>query len=661
MVFDTVLVANRGEIACRVIRSVKAAGLRSVAIYSDADQGAPHVVAADQAIRIGPGPAAKSYLDTDRVLRAARESGAGAIHPGYGFLSENAGFARAVEAAGLVFIGPTPEAIEAMGDKAAAKRLMEAAGVPCVPGYHGAEQTDARLTGEAAKIGYPLMVKAAAGGGGKGMRLVTRAQDLGDALERARSEARGAFGSDTLILERAVQRPRHVEIQVFADGQGQCIHLGERDCSVQRRHQKIIEEAPCPVMSDALRDAMGRAAVQAAEAVGYRGAGTVEFLLDEDGAFYFLEMNTRLQVEHPVTEMITGLDLVAMQIAVAQGAPLGLAQADVRLSGHAIEARLYAEDPARDFLPVTGRIAHWQAARGEGVRVESGVASGIEVSPFYDPMLAKIIAWGPDRESARARLLGALSETACLGLVTNAGFLATILKHEVFAAGEATTAFLGEAFEDDYCEPEIDTEALAVGVALMMFHDMRAGLAASLLGDDQLLGFASDGGRAVPVDLTLGEAVVTLHARALGAAHWQVRGDDWQHDVEIETADSAEVKLVLDQRREAVFQAPDGAGGLYLQRRAGAVHLARYRAGREAMAGRQDGAVVAPMPGQVIAIDVTPGERVMKGQRLAVLEAMKMQHQLVAASDGVVQEVGAAEGAQVAAGQIIIVIEREEP
>ncbi|MCF3592807.1 ATP-grasp domain-containing protein [Rhodobacteraceae bacterium LMO-12] len=661
MVFDAVLVANRGEIARRVIRSVKAAGMRAVAVYSDADAGAPHVSAADQAIRIGPGPVGESYLDVARILKAATESGAGAVHPGYGFLSENAGFARAVEAAGLVFIGPTPEAIETMGDKAAAKRAMQAAGVPCVPGYHGVDQSDAVLVAQAAKIGFPLMVKAAAGGGGKGMRRVTRPQDLVEALERARSEARGAFGSDLLILERAVLRPRHVEIQVFADGQGRCIHLGERDCSVQRRHQKIIEEAPGPAMTQALRDAMGQAGVQAAQAVGYRGAGTVEFLVDEAGAFYFLEMNTRLQVEHPVTEMITGFDLVAMQIAVAQGAPLGLKQADVTLCGHAIEARLYAEDPARDFLPVTGRIAHWKAPDAEGVRVDSGVESGMDISPYYDPMLAKIIAWGPDRESARKRLIGALKDTACLGLVTNAGFLASIAEHAEFAAGEATTAFLEEAFADGYRAPDTGSETQAVGAALILRHEMRAGLAASLLPDDQLLGFASDGGRAVPIDLMLDSGVITLSARALGADRWDVSGEGWRHIVEIESSDGVRVQLVVDGRREQVFQAPDGAGGLYLQRGAGAVHLARYRAGRKMAEERQVGVVVAPMPGQVIAIDVAVGDLVTRGQRLAVLEAMKMQHLLVAECDGVVQEVTVVKDAQVAAGQVIIVIGKEEP
>lgn len=361
-----------------------------------------------------------------------------------------------------------------------------------------------------------------------------------------------------------------------------------------------------------------------------------------------------------MTEMVTGLDLVAMQIAVAQDAALELSQADVTLNGHAIEARLYAEDPERDFLPVTGRIVHWQAAVGEGVRVDAGVESGIEVSPFYDPMLAKIIAWGPDRESARKRLIGALQDTACLGLVTNAGFVASALEHEVFKAGDATTAFLEEAFEAAPCAPEIDAETRAIGAGLILHHEMRAGQEASLLCGDELLGFASDGGREVPVDFRQNDVVLTLSAKAKGAAGWQVSGEDWQHDVAFETCEEARVELVVNGRRESVFQAPDGAGGLYLQRGTGAVHLVRHRAGGETSVGRQDGAVVAPMPGQVIAIEVATGDKVSKGQRLAVLEAMKMQHQLVAEREGLVHEIAVVQGAQVAAGQVIIVIGRDE-
>ena len=376
MSFQTILIANRGEIACRIMRTVREMGLRSVAVFSDADRNAPHVKLADQAVPIGPAPVGESYLVIEKIIEAAKSSGADAIHPGYGFLSENAEFATACADAGLIFIGPSPDAIALMGDKAVAKRRMIAAGVPCVPGYQGAEQDDATLIKESGKIGFPLMVKAAAGGGGRGMRLVNAASDLPAALADARSEARNAFGSDSLILERAIIRPRHVEIQVFGDTQGNIIHLGERDCSVQRRHQKVIEEAPCPVMTEALRTRMGDAAVLAARSVNYVGAGTVEFMLDDEDNFYFLEMNTRLQVEHPVTERVTGLDLVALQIRVAQGQPLGLSQDDIRLCGHAIEARLYAEDPANDFLPATGQIEYLSFPDMDGVRIDSGVESG---------------------------------------------------------------------------------------------------------------------------------------------------------------------------------------------------------------------------------------------------------------------------------------------
>ncbi|MBT7759614.1 MAG: ATP-grasp domain-containing protein, partial [Rhodospirillaceae bacterium] len=380
--FESILVANRGEIAVRVMSTAQSLGYRAIAVYSEADAQAPHVQMADDAVLIGPAPVGESYLDMARILKAAKASGAQAIHPGYGFLAENASFAQACEDAGLVFIGPGVEAIDLMGNKAAAKRRMIDADVPCVPGYEGDDQSDEAMIREANNIGFPLMVKAAAGGGGRGMRLVEQSGDVADALAAARSEALNAFGSDELILERAIIRPRHVEVQVFADSHGNVIHLGERDCSVQRRHQKVVEEAPCPVMTPDLRARMGAAAVEAARSIAYRGAGTVEFLLDGNGEFYFLEMNTRLQVEHPVTELITGLDLVALQIQVAEGRELGLNQDDITLNGHAIEVRLYAEDPAQDFLPVTGAIDLWRPALGEGVRIDAGIATGLEVSPF---------------------------------------------------------------------------------------------------------------------------------------------------------------------------------------------------------------------------------------------------------------------------------------
>ncbi|MEM8752224.1 MAG: biotin carboxylase N-terminal domain-containing protein, partial [Pseudomonadota bacterium] len=524
MSFDAVLIANRGEIARRVIRTCRALGLRAVAVHSEADADAPHVREADDAVAIGPAPAAESYLDAERIIEAARATGAGAIHPGYGFLSENADFAEAVEAAGLTFIGPPGSAIRAMGDKAAAKRAMIAAGVPVAPGYEGGDQSDEALVEAAERVGFPLMVKAAAGGGGKGMRLVAGAADLLAAIAEARAEARSSFGDGALILERAILDARHVEIQIFADAHGACLHLGERDCSVQRRHQKVLEEAPCPAVTPALRDAMGAAAVAAARAVDYRGAGTVEFLLDAKGDFYFLEMNTRLQVEHPVTEEVTGLDLVALQIAVAAGEPLPFAQGDLRIEGHAIEARLYAEDAAAGFLPSTGRVEIWRPS--PLVRVDDGIAEGGEVTPHYDPMIAKLIARGPTREAARLKLIRALEDTAVAGPKTNRAFLIDVLAHPVFAAGEATTGFLdGGAVESRAgCAPP--AEALAVAAALALTADRDAAYAAAgLVGCDQL-GWRSDGAGAVPISLVFEGERLDAAATPI-AAGWRVRaGED---------------------------------------------------------------------------------------------------------------------------------------
>ncbi|WP_289623550.1 acetyl-CoA carboxylase biotin carboxylase subunit, partial [Paracidovorax avenae] len=440
--FSKVLVANRGEIALRVMRSARALGYRTVAVYSTADARSAHVRAADQAVYIGGPLPAQSYLRIPALIEAARASGADAVHPGYGFLAENADFAEACRTAGLVFVGPSPEAIRAMGDKAGAKRLMMDAGVPCIPGYQGSDQDGGRLADEAARIGYPVMIKATAGGGGRGMRLVRSAAEFPDLLRSARSEAKNAFGDDTVILERAIVEPRHVEIQVFADRHGQAVHLGERDCSVQRRHQKVIEEAPSPAVTPELRARMGATAVQAARAIGYEGAGTLEFLLDREGHYYFMEMNTRLQVEHPVTEAITGLDLVEWQLRVAAGEPLPLAQEAIGFSGHAIEVRLCAEDVPAGFMPQSGLLRRWQVP--EGLRVEHGLHSGAEIPPYYDSMVAKLIAHGRTREEARRRLLQGVQDTVALGVRTNQSFLARCLAHPVFAEGGATTAFIAQ-------------------------------------------------------------------------------------------------------------------------------------------------------------------------------------------------------------------------
>ena len=657
MQLDTILIANRGEIACRIIRTLRAMGLRSVAVHSQADAGAPHVVMADAAVGIGPGPVAESYLDGARIIRAAQEAGAQAIHPGYGFLSENADFARAVGQAGLVFIGPTPEAIAAMGNKAGAKRLMAGAGVPCLPGYEGADQSDTALIAAAGQIGFPLMVKAAAGGGGRGMRLVHDAAHLPEALTRARSEAENAFGSGELILERALLRPRHVEIQVFADAHGNTLHLGERDCSVQRRHQKVVEEAPSPAGTPDLRAAMGAAAVQAARAVAYRGAGTVEFLLDENGAFYFLEMNTRLQVEHPVTELITGLDLVALQIAVARGEPLPLTQEEVSLSGHAIEVRLYAEDPAQDYLPATGPVTLWQPAEGAGVRVDAGIETGSEISPFYDPMLAKIIAHGPTRADALARLSRAVEDTVLLGTVTNTEFLADVLRQPAFAQGAATTGFLAECYPEGFPATMPSPEEVALAAALFMERDRTAALArAGHVPEDQI-GWAST--PLLPRELALNIDGAELACRvAANPGGWWVWVGEGALYVSVEKTYENRLRARIGPCRHDVTHA--GAGDLlHLTLGARRLTIQRLRAGRDAALGAASGHVTAPMPGQVLSVAVAPGDQVARGDTLAVLEAMKMQHQITAASAGTVSAVHVAPGAQIAGGDAMIEIKTE--
>ncbi|MDE0149213.1 MAG: acetyl-CoA carboxylase biotin carboxylase subunit [Rhodospirillaceae bacterium] len=652
--FGTILVANRGEIAVRVMRTARALGYRTVAVHSEADSEAPHVRMADAAAHIGPPPAAESYLNIDNILRAAAETGADAVHPGYGFLSENADFARACETAGLAFIGPHADAIAIMGDKAEARRRMADAGVPCVPGYDGADQSNAVLAAAAAKIGFPVMVKAAAGGGGRGMRLVAQAGALPDALAAARSEAENAFGSGNLILEKAIARPRHVEIQIVADSHGNTIHLGERDCSVQRRHQKVIEEAPCPVMTDDLRAAMGAAAVEAARSIGYCGAGTVEFLLDADSNFFFLEMNTRLQVEHPVTEAITGLDLVALQIRVAEGRPLGFAQEDFRPSGHAIEARLYAEDAAQDFLPAAGDIALWRPPAGPGVRIDSGVESGQAVSPFYDPMIAKVIAHGETRDIARRRLIRALAETAAFGLTTNRRFLIDCLKKDVFAKGDATTAFIDEQFPAADLAPSGPEFAIAAMAAVLKFLvDRDEAFGHSLNVSPELLDWTSAGALESRYGLTAGETVFDLSVSPAGARAYTVRGDSESVHVKVVSVEEGRSVVGIDGvQRHLLFHA-DG-DSLYLSE-SGRDY--RFDWGRS-VASLQDaqggGRVVAPMHGKILEIAVDSGDIVARGDRLLVIEAMKMQHDIVAPAAGAVADILQQAGVQVAAGDPLV-------
>jgi len=657
---STLLVANRGEIALRIMRSARELGMRTVAVYSQADQRAPHVGFADEAVCIGPPPVAQSYLQVDAIIAAARQTGAQAIHPGYGLLSENAQFARAVVDAGLIFVGPGVEAITVMGDKAVSKRRMQQTAVPCIPGYEGEDQDESTLLTAADRIGFPLMVKAAAGGGGRGMRLVESSDLLADALKLARSEAENAFGSSDLILEKAIVAPRHVEIQIFADGQGNVIHLGERDCSVQRRHQKVIEEAPCPVMTAELRAKMGAAAVEAARAVDYCGAGTVEFLLDADGRFYFLEMNTRLQVEHPVTELVTGLDLVAMQLQVAQGQPLELTQEDVTLQGHAIEVRLYAEDPEQGFLPSTGPVLLWQPPVAAGVRVDAGIATGGEVSPYYDSMVAKIIGYGRNREQARSRLLRGLAATALFGMSCNRDFLLDALMRPQFASGSATTSFIAETYGDaGFVLPEPDAPLLAIAAAVQLRLAQRAALARAPGVSTELLDWSSSADLETISQYMIADSVTTLRTHPLGGGLYQVAVDSERISVAVESMSDQIAELVVEGRRQTVqFCAPE-CNTLWI---ATAERLCRF-VDLSAGGGEDEegggGVCRAPMHGLLLELKVAVGERVAKGDRLAVLEAMKMQHAILAEIDGTVTEVAAAAGTQLAADDLILNIESD--
>lgn len=639
---DTLLVANRGEIACRVMRTAKAMGIRTVAVHSAIDAEARHVREADMAVDLGGAKPADSYLLIDRIIAAAKASGAQAIHPGYGFLSENAGFAQAIEQAGLVFLGPPTSAIEAMGSKSAAKSLMEAAGVPLVPGYHGDKQDLETFREAAARIGYPVLLKAAAGGGGKGMKVAESEAQLGETLASAQREAQSAFGDSRMLVEKYVLKPRHVEIQVFADRHGNCLYLNERDCSIQRRHQKVVEEAPAPGLSTELRRAMGEAAVKAAQAIGYVGAGTVEFLLDERGDFFFMEMNTRLQVEHPVTEAITGLDLVAWQIRVARGEPLPISQQQVPLNGHAIEVRLYAEDPDHDFLPATGTLALYrEGATGTGRRFDSGVAEGDSVSPFYDPMLGKLIAWGEDREQARLRLLTMLDETLVGGVRTNLAFLRRILSHPAFAACELDTGFiprhqqqllpspgeLPERFWQLAADAWVQTEA-----ALQRADDSHSPWATRS-------GWRSAG--TAEVDLHLSCQGTNRKVRAGNQAHFD--DDTLQADIE-----GTRQRLRCMRRGDT----------LYLQWHGELHAITRFDPIAAAEASHaQHGGLGAPMNGSIVRVLVEAGQAVEAGTALVVLEAMKMEHSIRAPEAGTVKALYCCEGEMVSEGTVLVELE----
>ena len=655
MTIRKLLIANRGEIARRIMRTARALGIRSVAVYSDADAGAPFVREADEAVCIGAPPANESYLVVEGLLEACRRSGADAVHPGYGFLSENAGFARAVIDAGLTWVGPSPEAIDAMGSKAEAKALMESHGVPTVPGYSGEEQSTAHLRAESSKIAFPLLLKASAGGGGKGMRIVREEAELTEAIEAAKREASSAFGDSRLILERYVEQPRHIEFQILGDRHGNLVHLFDRECSVQRRHQKVLEEAPSPGLDPALRDRMAQAAVAAGHALSYASAGTVEFILAPDGEFYFLEVNTRLQVEHPVTEMVTGLDLVALQLAVAEGTPLPFTQDEVTLSGHAIEARLYAEDPDNSFLPCTGPVLDWNVPAEEGVRVDSGVERGSEVGVHYDPMLAKVIAYAQNRTEATRRLHACLESASVLGLTTNRRFLCRVLDSAPWREAALHTHFIEE--HADALRDPLPGQRLVDAAAVATFQHVSA-----IDEAREILPALSYGWRNNPLAderyAWTAEGVESAIAVSIG----QITGSSWRVEVNNEA-----FKLeVLERCEGSVLVALNGLARRYRVRTLGErvwVHDGVYTitlAAQPAFPDKDDeaseGGCQAPMPGKVLSVKVKAGDAVDEGDALVILEAMKMEHTLSAAKAGTVKEVLVSEGEQVDGGDALVLM-----
>ncbi|MBO9529395.1 MAG: acetyl/propionyl/methylcrotonyl-CoA carboxylase subunit alpha [Acinetobacter oleivorans] len=645
MKFSKVLIANRGEIAVRVMQTAKAMGYQTVAVYSDADRNARHVQEADEAVYIGSSKVSESYLSITKIIDACKKTGADAVHPGYGFLSENTDFAQACIDNQITFIGPTASAIELMGSKRLSKIAMIEAGVPCVPGYEGDRQDLEYLAVQAEQIGFPIMVKASAGGGGRGMRLVQQASELVEALQTARSEAENAFGSGELILEKAVIAPRHVEIQVFGDTHGNYVYLFERDCSIQRRHQKVVEEAPCPVMTPELRQKMGEAAVAAAKACAYVGAGTVEFLLDGSGAFYFLEMNTRLQVEHPVTELITGLDLVEWQLRVANGEQLPLKQQELTLNGHAIEVRLYAEDPRQDFLPQTGQVLRWQPATLPNVRIDHGMLAIDEVSPFYDPMVAKVIAYGKTREDAIRLLARAVDDCVLLGVNSNKQFLVNLLRHPVVVTGDTNTGFIQQHFQNDSSlhKQVLSLENLAI--------------AATLFSQSKVTAVWQTGvGVPLPLKLKYDDQQIQLQLSSVNNT-FTAQLCDQTVCIEVLERTPEQLVYLIDGVRRRVQYVLDG-DQLYLDRENGnvAIRNVTYAAPEIAdVAG--DGNIRAPMDGAVVNILVNKGDQVVKGQTLLVLEAMKIQQQIKSDVNGVVEDVLGQQGQQVKKRQMLFTIQ----
>jgi 3-methylcrotonyl-CoA carboxylase alpha subunit len=665
--FEKILIANRGEIAVRVARTAKRLGISTVAVYSEADAGAMHTEICDEAYLIGGAAARDSYLHGERIIQVARETGAQAIHPGYGFLAENADFARACADAEIVFVGPPAAAIEAMGSKSAAKALMEKAGVPLVPGYHGEEQDDSFLETEADRIGYPVLIKASAGGGGKGMRVVEHREEFSKSLAAARREAKSGFGDDRVLIEKYLAQSRHIEVQVFADQSGECVHLFERDCSVQRRHQKIIEEAPAPGMTKARRRKMGAAAVAAAKAVGYVGAGTVEFIAEEDGNFYFMEMNTRLQVEHPVTEMITGLDLVEWQLTVADGGKLPLAQAALNIAGHAFEARVYAEDPNRGFLPATGTISHLrQPSETPHVRVDTGVREGDEISINYDPMIAKVIAWDVDRPSALRRLRGALGEYEIVGPKTNVSFLLDLASHHAFARADVEPSLLDTGLIERYraelfpdAEPASDT-VLSLAVLSELLHVDDQARAAAVASDDPYSPWHRRDGWRLNQDNHHTFAFIDHGEHRKVTAHYRAHGYllDLPGGEALVTAEPAGDNRIIANldgvRIDATVVRESHALTIF-------AFGTSHRLEREQITSVDDeepgGLLVSPLPGSVAQVLVETGQKVEKGQPLMIVEAMKMEHTISAPHGGRVAQIYFAPGEQVAEGAQLLAIE----
>ena len=653
--FKSLLVANRGEIASRIIKTANDIGLKTIAVYTDADAMSPHVSIANEAINIGAGPIGDSYLSIKKIIDVAKKAGADAIHPGYGFLSENHNFSEACKSSGIVFVGPSPKSIELMGNKAQAKRIMKNAGVPCVPGEEVENKNDRELMISAETIGFPLMIKAAAGGGGRGMRLVNNITELQKNCEIARSEAENAFGSSEIIFEKAIIDPRHVEIQIMADNFGNVISLGERDCSVQRRHQKIIEESPSPAVDDDLRKNMGEVACAAAKEINYSGAGTVEFLLDENKNFYFLEMNTRLQVEHPVTELVTDLDLVEMQLKVADGQALGVTQEDIELHGHAMEVRLYAEDPSNNFMPSTGKIEVWSPDSSSDTRYDNGIVEGQTISPFYDPMIAKVISKGKDREEAITKLRQSLLKTALFGIKNNRDFLISILSSVAFKSSEVNTSFLENNKFDASAVSLKEVEKAIIGAVIFIDLEAQENRMVSLGLEPELKGWSNIKNLKYPLTLKVAEEVISIELAFKGLTSFDVLNNGTVYKVAYKND-----IIMIDGNEYPVFFSEVKNNTLFINISEFSFKAERVTSSLISHEIEDQGNVLAPMHGVIKEIFVSNGDKVEKGQIIFILEAMKMQHEVSATGTGLVSEVNVNEGDQVEAEQQLLNIEMEE-